>query len=64
MLSVNYLGIAPGTISALTPMVLLFGLVVGLAGFLGFLPFPEDPLVTIFFAAAALGFRFTGIVVC
>ena len=64
MLSVNYLGMAPGTISGLTPVGLLFGLVVGLEGFLGFLPFPEDPLVTIFLAAAALVFRFTGIVAC
>ena len=40
---------------------LVFVLVVGLEGFL---PLVEDPLVTFFFGAAALGFRFTGIVAC
>ena len=64
VLSVNYLGRTPGTIAGSMPVVLLFVLVVGLEGFLGFLPFPEDPLVTFFFAAAALGFRLTGIVAC
>jgi len=46
------------------PVVLVFVLVVGLEGFLLFLPLVEDPLVTFFFGAAALGFRFTGIVAC
>ena len=64
MLSVDYLGITPGTISGSMPVVLVFVLVVGLEGFLLFLPLVEDPLVTFFFGAAALGFRFTGIVAC
>ena len=61
MLSVSYLGRTPGTISGLMLVGLVFVLVVG---FEGFLPLVEDPLVTFFFGAAALGFRFTGIVVC